>query len=275
MTAFESVEAAVGVFLEKLKIHGVVLDAVAVPVAEDAQAGLFIHEKKSAEIGIELLNAGAGGDEIVAVAEIMELHFDERFFEAEMIIETVGAETHVRTDNAKLTDVEIIETELRSNADAPIHRLERCVPMEKVETEAQSLVDEDLLAAAKKTGTASLGGAYSARRWNASAVKKCFRRNVDVQKYLLAEKLRPDGLVALEAVAIERVVPVRPGVGILALLQIPPIVGLIERPAIGHHVVDIGHGRQIIGCEFEDVIRIGIETVTKFVMTTARGQGAR
>src|SRR4029077_7838809 len=113
MTALESVEAAVAGFLEKLKIRGVVPDAVAVPVAEDAQAGLFVHEKKSAEIGIELLNAAAGGDEIVVIAEIMELHFDERFFEAEMNIETVGAATHVRTDNAKLTDVEIIETKLR------------------------------------------------------------------------------------------------------------------------------------------------------------------
>ena len=57
VTAIKSVETAVGIFFEELKIRGVVFDAVAVPIAKDAQAGLFVNKEKSAEIGIELLNA--------------------------------------------------------------------------------------------------------------------------------------------------------------------------------------------------------------------------
>ncbi len=57
MTAVKSVEAAVGIFLEHLKIRGVVLDAIAVPIAENAQAGLLVNKEESAEIGIELLDA--------------------------------------------------------------------------------------------------------------------------------------------------------------------------------------------------------------------------
>src|SRR5271168_3894502 len=77
MAAIEGVEAAVGVFFEHLEVHGVVLDAVAVPIAENAQAGLLVDKEKSAEIGVELLNAGAGGDEIVIIAEVVKLHLDE------------------------------------------------------------------------------------------------------------------------------------------------------------------------------------------------------
>ncbi len=80
------------------------------PIAKDAHAGLFINEEKSAEVGIELLNTGAHRNEIVVVAEIVELHFDEGFLQANMIVEAVGASEHVGADDAELTNVEIVET---------------------------------------------------------------------------------------------------------------------------------------------------------------------
>ena len=73
-----------------------------------------------------------------------------------MIVETVGAATHVRADDAKLTNVEIIEAEFRRDADAPIDGFERRVAVEQIEAETQCLVEEGLLAAAEKTRTARL-----------------------------------------------------------------------------------------------------------------------
>src|SRR5262249_42853925 len=46
MAALEAVQAAVGIFLEKLKIRSVVLDPIGVQIAEDANRGLFVYEKK-------------------------------------------------------------------------------------------------------------------------------------------------------------------------------------------------------------------------------------
>jgi len=61
--AFETVETAVGIFLEEVKVGDVVFDFVVVKIAEDAEAGLFILEKEAAKVGVEFLNAGADGDE--------------------------------------------------------------------------------------------------------------------------------------------------------------------------------------------------------------------
>src|SRR6266850_1243565 len=120
----ERVESAVGVFFEKMEIGNVVFDAITVEVAEDTQGRLFVDKKKAAEVGVELLDAGARGDEIVVGTEVMELHFDEGFLQAEMIVEAVGAAARVRADEAELADLQIVEAELRSDANTPVDGLE-------------------------------------------------------------------------------------------------------------------------------------------------------
>src|SRR5208282_1669207 len=60
----ETVEPAVCVFFEQVEIHGIVLETIAAPISEEAQAGLIVDEEKTAEIGVELLDAGAHGNEI-------------------------------------------------------------------------------------------------------------------------------------------------------------------------------------------------------------------
>ncbi len=47
-----------------------------------------------------------------------------------MVVEAVGASEHVRADNAKLANVEIIEAELRRDANAPIDWLKGRVAVE-------------------------------------------------------------------------------------------------------------------------------------------------
>src|SRR6202521_6422663 len=103
MTAGCRVVSAVGVFFEEVKIGDVVFDTVAVKVGEDAQGRLLVDKKKAAEVDIELLDAGARGDEIVVGTEVAELHFDEGFLEAGMSVEAVGAAAVIWADEAELS----------------------------------------------------------------------------------------------------------------------------------------------------------------------------
>src|SRR5207245_1378748 len=81
VAAFEPVESAVGVFFEEMEVGEIVFNAIAVEVAEDSQGGFFVDKKKSAKVGVELLDAGARGDEIVIRAEVVEFHIDESLFD--------------------------------------------------------------------------------------------------------------------------------------------------------------------------------------------------
>ena len=112
-----------------MKIGEVVFDAIAVEVAEDAQGRLFVDKKKAAEVGIELLDTGARGDEVVVGTEVVELHLDEGFLEAEMIVEAVRTAAGIRADEAELADFQIVEAELRSDSNAPVHGLEGSIAM--------------------------------------------------------------------------------------------------------------------------------------------------
>ena len=125
MAAVESgVEAAVGIFFEEIEIGGVVFDAIAVQIAEDADGGLFIDEKKAAKIGVELLDAGAHGNEIVIGAQIGELYFHECFLKSDVGVEAVGAVSHIGADDAEFADMQIVEADFRSDANAPVDRFE-------------------------------------------------------------------------------------------------------------------------------------------------------
>src|SRR6266446_397949 len=119
VAAVESVESAVGVFFNEVKIGEVVFDAIAVEVAEDAQGRFFVDKKKAAEVRVELLDASARGYEVVVGTEVMELHFDEGFLEADVMVEAVGAAAGIRADEAELADPQIVEAELRGDSNAP------------------------------------------------------------------------------------------------------------------------------------------------------------
>ncbi len=89
--ALECVEAAVGVFFEEIEIGDVVFDFVVVKIAEDADAGLLVLKKEATEVGVEFLNAGANGNEIVVRTQIMNLVFDEGLLKANVRVEAIGA----------------------------------------------------------------------------------------------------------------------------------------------------------------------------------------
>ncbi len=82
--AFECVKAAVGIFFEEIEVGGVVFDLVVMKIAEDADARLFVLKEEAAEVGVEFLNAGANGNEIVVGTEVADFVLDEGFLETEV-----------------------------------------------------------------------------------------------------------------------------------------------------------------------------------------------
>jgi len=132
------------------------------------------------------------------------------------------------------------------------------------------LIEEGLLPFAEKSRAARARAAHVAGRRNAAAIEKGFGRSGDVQKSLLAEKLGPDGLVAFETIAMERIVPTRLRVDIFAFLRVAAVIGLLEGPAVWNSVVDVGHGRKCVRRNIFDVGGIGIEAMTKLAIGAER-----
>src|SRR5215510_12984058 len=99
-----------------------------------------------------------------------------------MGIEAIGAAAHVGSDDAKFADVEVVEADFRRYANAPVHWLERRVPVEEIAAETQSLVDEFLCAVAEEFIAAWIGGAHIARRRHAAHVKGVVRRGRKIQE---------------------------------------------------------------------------------------------
>src|SRR5258707_15849964 len=157
-----------------MKVSKIVFDAVAVEVPENAHGRLFIDKKKAAKVGVKLLDAGARGNEIVIGAQVMELHFDEGFLQTEMIVEAVGPAARIRSDDAKLADFQIVETELGSDSNAPVDGLEAGVAVKQVQGETKRLIEEGLLPFAEKPGTAWTRAAHIAGRRNPAAIEKSF-----------------------------------------------------------------------------------------------------
>src|SRR5437667_3497264 len=157
MAAVERIQPAVCVFLEKVEVRNVVLDAVAVQIAEDAQRRLLVDKQKASEIRVELLNAGARGNEIVIRPEVMKLCLDESLLKPEMIVKAVRAAPHVGSYDAELPHVQIIQAEFGGDSNAPVRWFERRVAMKRSEehtSELQShhdLVCRLLLEKKKKT----------------------------------------------------------------------------------------------------------------------------
>ena len=181
------VEAAVGIFFEEIEIGKIVFEAIALEIAEDTETGLLIDKKKTAEVGVELLNAGARGYEIEIRAEVGEFYLDKSLLQGKVLVEAIGSAANVGADDAKFAYAEIIQTNFRGDADAPVGGFEGSIAVEEVKGETESLIEEGLLALAKKIITAGARSADVAGGRDTSSVDKRFGGSSEVQKNLLTE----------------------------------------------------------------------------------------
>ena len=275
MPVIESIQAAVGVFFEEVKIGEVVLDAIAVQVAKEPQRRLLVNKEKAAKIGVEFLDPGSRRNKIIVVAQIVQLHLDKSFLKTEVIVEAIRALAHIRAHDAQFANIEIVQAEFGRDANPPIRGLERSVAMKQIERKSQRLIDKRLFAFAEEIRAARARAAHVARRRDAAAIKKSFGRSRDIEKNLLSQHFRPDRLVAFEAIAVERIVPARLGVDVLAALRIAAIVGLAERPAIRHRVEHVSGRRKVFSSQFHDVIGIRIKPMAKLAVAAGAWRSFR
>ena len=106
--------------------------------------------------------------------------------------------------------------------------------MKQIKGETKGLVELELLAIPEKSATAGLCGTNGRGGGHSSSIEEGFRGTGEIEENLLAKKLRPDRLVALEAIAIERIVPMRFCIDGFAGKRVAAIVRLRENPAIGN-----------------------------------------
>src|SRR5258706_12889520 len=135
--------------------------------------------------------------------------------------------------------------------------------MKQVESEPESLVEKKLLATPEERAAPGLRCAYITWHGHFSAVNERRFRSHKIEKDLLPQHRRPDRLISLETVAIERVVPVRLRINVFTRRSVSPVVRLLQRPAVRHHIKNIGNWRQNIRRKFQDVVRIRIQPVAK------------
>jgi len=123
-------------FLEEVKVGDVVFDFVVVKIAEDAEAGLFILERKPRKSGVEFLNAGADGDEIIVGAEVVEFVFDEGFLQADVRVETICAGKRAGADDTEFADFEVVEANFGGDAMRQSTGLKEASPWKRSKADA-------------------------------------------------------------------------------------------------------------------------------------------
>src|SRR4051812_3648323 len=87
----ETIQVGIGILLAHVEVGEVVLQAVVVGVAEDADSEIGIVKDEAAEIAHERLYANPRRDEVVVVRKITDVNFQERLLEREEILLSGGA----------------------------------------------------------------------------------------------------------------------------------------------------------------------------------------
>jgi hypothetical protein len=161
--AVHLVEAAVGVFLERVEDRRVVFDPARRERAEHADAGGLEHRDEAAEVRRELLDPGADRQEIIVMADVGQLLLEEELLDAEVVVEARVLAAHVRVHAVVFRQVHEVGAVGRREADAPVDRPERRVAAEQIERRADRRDRHVDAAAAEETLAARTLGADAAR----------------------------------------------------------------------------------------------------------------
>ena len=170
---------------------------------------MLVGEDEAAEVGDELLDADPQVDEVIVRAEVVQLDLAERLLQADVTIDAGGAVLHIDADDLVLAGAEVVNLGGGGDADAPVDGTEGGgVAVEEVEGGAYGFGGEKLAALAEEVGGVDGCGGLAGGGGEAASVE-----GGDGGAGELEEGLAEDGLVGLEDVAVEGVVPVAEDVG--------------------------------------------------------------
>ena len=151
------------------KYAEVPLVAVPAPGAEQPHAEVGVAEQEPAEVAVERLDAGAHRDEVEVGADVEQLDLAERLLQREVLAPPRAAFLRRDVEDVALAHVDVVEVELRRDAERPVARLERGVALEQLEREDRARQHRVLLALAEELLRSGLLGA-DARTASARAV---------------------------------------------------------------------------------------------------------
>src|SRR3984893_4503209 len=128
----ELVEVRVSVFLQHVERGNVVLPAVVVVVAKNANAQVRVVENETAKIAHERLNAGAQGNKIVVVRQIAQMNFGERLLQRIEFLFPSRPVLRIRIHDVSLLHVDVVMIVNGEQAQRPIDWLESGPGFEKI-----------------------------------------------------------------------------------------------------------------------------------------------
>src|SRR5262249_13495541 len=183
----DAIQAAIGVLLERAKVHEVELIPVGAEVAEDAGAEVVVAEDEATEVAGKRLDAEARRDEVVVGAEVAEVVFDEQLLEAYLTVQPRRALPGVDVDDARVSSVEVVDVEHARHAYLPVARPEGRIALEELQGDDEILIEEELIAGTEELGPAGLIGAHVARQRDAAELEQAVADGRDREEVFLAE----------------------------------------------------------------------------------------
>src|SRR3546814_1777656 len=92
----------------------IILKAVVVAIAEQADAELAVVEQETAKIALERLDADADRMKVVSVAVVAEMLVDEGFLHAEETVGALAGPRRAHVEHAPFGYVDLVELDLKS-----------------------------------------------------------------------------------------------------------------------------------------------------------------
>ena len=160
--------------------------------------------------------------------------FKERFLQPDVRIGPVRPLPHIDPRQSVFARMQVVNIELRRNPQLVIHRLEPRASPEQIKTQPETLTQRHLIALTEKPIVIRTRRTLPARHRHAAKFSQRHRRPGKVQK-LVASMNR---IVALELIAIERIVPMLGGIH---CIEFPVFIPLPARkpdaPSIRNRIV--------------------------------------
>src|SRR4029079_9527803 len=142
-------QAAVGVLLETAEVRDVVLPAIVVARAEQANPKLVVLEQEAAEVRRERLDADAQAGEILVVGDVAQVLVDERRLDAEVMIVARLALARIGIDALQRFELDVVVAEDRRETEFPVGWLEDGVALVVDELRCEVLHCSPLIGAAE------------------------------------------------------------------------------------------------------------------------------
>src|ERR1700681_1447909 len=146
----------------------------------------------------------------------MNLGLDKGFLYAHVRVKTIRASSHIDVDDASLLRLQEVNVERRGEMHPEIDRTKRSVAAKEIEREPKRLIHERLLSASEKVATAGPFRGNVAGSRKPARVETRQARSSEVEKPALPK----DRIIALQAVAIEGIIPMRFRVRKLSFLPV-------------------------------------------------------